>query len=119
MSFVRRLTPGAALVLFLAGSGAAGAHAHLIRSVPTDGSVLTAAPARLTLAFSESARLTALWIGPEGGARRKLTPLPTADAAEISVALPPLEPGRYVLTWRVVGHDGHVVPGQLHFTLRE
>jgi len=118
MLLVTRARLCAVLVLFLA-SAVAHAHAHLLRSVPADGSVLTAAPARLTLAFSESARLTALWIEPEGGARRKLTPLPAADVAEISVALPPLKPGRYVLSWRVVGHDGHVVPGQLHFTLRE
>jgi methionine-rich copper-binding protein CopC len=35
------------------------------------------------------------------------------------VALPRLAPGRYVLSWRVVGRDGHVVPGELHFTLSE
>jgi len=118
MRLVRRLSLCAAFVLFL-GSGAAYAHAHLTHSVPADGSVLESAPTRLTLTFSESARLTALWIEPEGGARQKLTPPPTADAAEISVDLPPLKPGRYLISWRVVGRDGHVAPGQLHFTLRE
>jgi methionine-rich copper-binding protein CopC len=117
MRFVRRLSLCAALVLALL-SGAAHAHAHLTRSVPADGSVLSSAPARLTLTFSETARLTALWIEQDGGERQKLTP-PREDAAEIGIDLPPLKPGRYVLTWRVVGHDGHVVPGQLHFTLRE
>ena len=99
--------------------GAAQAHAHLLGAVPADGALLHAAPARMTLTFSEPARLAVLWIAPEHGARRKIAPLPVDAAAEVSVALPPLSPGRYVLTWRVVGRDGHVVPGELHFTLSE
>ena len=95
------------------------AHAHLLHAVPAEGAVLRAAPARVTLTFSEPARLTVLWIAPENGAPRKIAPLPADAAPEISVALPPLGPGRYVLTWRVIGHDGHVVPGALHFSLSE
>jgi methionine-rich copper-binding protein CopC len=95
------------------------AHAHLLRAVPAEGSVLHAAPARVRLTFSEAARLAALWIAPVGGARRQIAPLPLDAAAEISVPLPPLAPGRYVLSWRVIGTDGHVVPGELHFTLGE
>jgi methionine-rich copper-binding protein CopC len=113
---LRALALCCALALLPAG---AQAHAHLERAVPADGSVLHAAPARVVLTFSEAARLTVLWIAPVGGARQKITALPAVSAAEISVALPPLTPGRYVLSWRVVGRDGHVVPGELHFTLSE
>jgi len=95
------------------------AHAHLLRAVPAEGAVLHAAPARLVLTFSEPARLAVLWIAPENGARRRIAPLPVDAAPEISVALPPLGPGRYVLSWRVIGPDGHVVPGTLHFSLSE
>jgi copper resistance protein C len=35
------------------------------------------------------------------------------------VPLPRLAPGRYTLSWRVVGEDSHVVPGTLHFTVVE
>lgn len=105
------------LVLLLAGA-AAHAHAHLQRAVPADGSVLQAAPEKLVLAFSEDARLTALSIARDGGAPQKVTPLPAAAAREISVALPPLTPGEYVVTWRALSADGHVVPGRLHFTLK-
>jgi copper transport protein len=111
--------PVLALCGALALPVAAWAHAHLLRAVPADGSVLQAAPARVVLTFSEAARLTALWVAPLGGTRQRIAPLPTDAAAEISVALPPLVPGRYVLSWRVVGSDGHVVPGELHFTLGE
>ncbi len=108
-----------ALCCALSLPAAACAHAHLVRAVPADGSVLRTAPARVVLTFSEAARLTALWVAPEGGTRQKIAPLPADPAADISVALPPLAPGRYVLSWRVVGGDGHVVPGELHFTLGE
>ncbi|HWZ63859.1 MAG TPA: copper resistance CopC family protein [Steroidobacteraceae bacterium] len=107
------------LLVLLLGIGVAAAHAHLKQSVPGDGSVLRVSPPQLTLTFSESARLTALWIEPEGGARQKVAPLPASRAAEVTVALPPLKPGKYVIAWRVLGDDGHVVPGQLHFTLQE
>jgi methionine-rich copper-binding protein CopC len=118
MPHMRRPVLCAALVLLLSSS-VVQAHAHLTRSVPADGSVLHGSPAQLTLTFSESAQLTALWVESADGPRQKLTPLPAAAAAEITVPLPPLKPGSYLLTWRVVGHDGHMVPGQLHFTLLE
>jgi copper transport protein len=97
----------------------AQAHAHLLHAVPAEGAVLHAAPALIRLTFSEPARLTVLWLAPEKGARHRIAPLPVDAAPEISVALPPLGPGRYVLIWRVIGRDGHVVPGELHFSLSE
>ena len=95
------------------------AHAHLLNAVPTNGAVLRVAPARVTLTFSEPARLAAAWIASEIGKRQKITALPVDAAAEIAVPLPPLAPGHYVLSWRVVGRDGHVVPGELHFSVSE
>jgi methionine-rich copper-binding protein CopC len=103
--------------LALAAAAAAYAHAHLERAVPPDGSVLHAAPAQLVLTLSEPARLTVLWIEPAGGERHKVAALPAQLAREIAVALPPLAPGKYVIEWRALSADGHVVPGQIHFTL--
>jgi methionine-rich copper-binding protein CopC len=102
------------LLLFLVAT-CAEAHAHLQQSTPADGSVLSAAPAQLVLRFSEAARLTALWI-ESGGARQAVGSLPEAAQATIVVRLPPLAPGRYVVSFRVVGADGHVVPGEIRFT---
>jgi methionine-rich copper-binding protein CopC len=102
-----------ALLLWLAAT-CAEAHAHLQQSSPADGSVLSAAPVQLVLRFSEAARLTALWI-ETGGARQAVSSLPAAAQPTIVVTLPPLSPGRYVVSFRVVGADGHVVPGQIHF----
>jgi methionine-rich copper-binding protein CopC len=108
---------GWVVVLWAALGGAAQAHAHLQGSTPRDGSTLDGAPASLVLQFSEPARLTALWIEKQGGEKKKLAP-PQDAQSEISITLPKLEPGEYLVTWRVQGNDGHVVPGKVRFTVR-
>jgi methionine-rich copper-binding protein CopC len=102
--------------LALLGSASVAAHARLQSATPHDGSRLVEPPATLVLSFSESARLTALWIQKQGGEKQKLAP-PTDAKSEITVTLPKLEPGDYEVTWRVQGNDGHVVPGRLHFSV--
>lgn len=81
-----------------------------------DGSHLAAAPAELVLAFSEAARLTALGITRAGGEKQKLTP-PGESLQRIRVPLPKLAPGDYLVTWRALGSDGHLVPGQIRFSV--
>jgi len=107
------------LALGLVVGEAALAHAHLEQSVPADGSVVSRAPTQLVLRFSEPAQLTALAIEKEHGAKQKLPPPADKPLAQIVVPLPALAPGRYVVSWRAVAADGHVVPGQVHFTLSQ
>jgi methionine-rich copper-binding protein CopC len=106
---------GSALLLLVA---TAHAHAHLTAAVPADGSA-GKAPEHIVLSFSEAARITAMTLQRDGEQPRKLTALPAEKAARITVPLPKLAPGRYTLSWRVVGEDSHVVPGTLHFTVVE
>jgi len=107
------------LLLAIGWLCSAGAHTRLEEAIPADGSVLHATPTTLVLRFSEPARLTVLWIARRGGTKQKLTALPVEPQARISVNLPRLEPGDYEISFRVMGADGHVVPGQLHFSLTE
>ena len=111
----RQWLGGALLAVLCAG---AEAHAHLEEASPANNSVLAAAPAALTLRFSEAVRLTALWIAKNDEPQRKLA-APPASQMQSTVALPPLAPGRYTLSWRALSADGHVVPGQIHFTLTQ
>jgi methionine-rich copper-binding protein CopC len=104
----------AAFVLATAG---ADAHSHLKGSVPAEGSVVNVAPASIVLKFSEAAKLTAFTLQKDGGPEQKLAPPASAAAAEISVPTPKLEPGKYVVTYRVVSDDNHVMSGKLQFTL--
>jgi copper transport protein len=107
-----------AFALVLMGCGAlAFAHAKLVKADPADGSTLTVAPAKFVLTFGEPAKLTALALQKDAGPAKMLGPLPKDAAAEISIPAPKLTPGKYVLTWRVVGNDGHVLPGKLTFNV--
>jgi methionine-rich copper-binding protein CopC len=94
----------------------AHAHAHLNASIPAEGSS-GKAPEAIVLTFSEAARITAMSLQRDGEASRKLAPLPAAAAARITLPLPKLSPGKYTLSWRMVGDDGHVISGALHFTV--
>lgn len=110
------LLSGVALLMFAL---TASAHAHLQKSSPADGSVIKTSPSNLVLNFSAVARLTALSIQQGDEPEQNLKPVPSAAARQISVPLPPLTPGRYAVTWRVVSDDGHVMSGTLHFTLAD
>ena len=101
----------------LALASLAHAHAHLTSSVPADASRLSTSPPNLVLNFSEAAVLTAASIQKPGAAPRKLLPLPTRAAPQVSFALPPLAPGAYVVSWRALSADGHIMPGSVHFTI--
>ena len=41
------------------------------------------------------------------------------DARRLSLSLPPLQPGRYSVKFRVLSVDGHLVESQFPFTVRE
>jgi methionine-rich copper-binding protein CopC len=111
---VKRLLLGSTL---LALASLAHAHAHLTRSVPADASTLSTSPPNLVLTFSEAALLTAASVQKAGAAPRKLLPLPTRAAAQVSFALPALTPGAYLVSWRALSADGHIMPGRIHFTI--
>ena len=54
-----------------------------------------------------------------GAGSQKLAPLPQQPQSKIVVPLPALAPGHYLVSWRALSADGHVVAGQLHFTLNQ
>jgi copper resistance protein C len=113
---MRLMRVAVALVLSLAVT-VAFAHAHLQKTVPANGSRLDAPPTSVVLSFSEAAKLTACWIQKGDGPKQKISGLAAAPAQQVSVPVPHLDPGTYVLSWRAVGDDGHVVPGQVQFTV--
>jgi methionine-rich copper-binding protein CopC len=95
------------------------AHPHLQQAEPAEGSQLARAPQELALSFSEPARLIVLAVARDQGAAQKITALPATPQKRVVVSLPALSAGKYEITWRVIGTDGHVVPGALHFTLTQ
>jgi len=110
----RRHRAGVSLLLLC--SGAALAHVHLRDSSPADGARLAAAPTALTLSFSEPAQLTALSLQQDQGSSWKLS-APAEPQLRVIVSLPALTPGSYHLRWRALSRDGHVVPGEIRFSI--
>jgi methionine-rich copper-binding protein CopC len=103
--------------VMLAVASVAWAHAHLKQSTPSEGAVLSTAPAQIVLTFSEPALVTSLSIQHDAGRPEKLSPLPKAADVTVTVPTPGLKPGKYVVTWRAISDDKHITSGQVHFTI--
>jgi len=94
------------------------AHTELAATVPANGTMIAAAPETVQLTFSEPVRLTALSIQKDGERKQSLGPLTAAATEEFSVALPAtIEDGHYVVTWRALSEDTHVMTGEFMFAV--
>jgi methionine-rich copper-binding protein CopC len=98
--------------------GAALAHTELAETIPADRAMVAAAPENVELKFSEPVRLTALSIQRDGAQKRSLGPLPAENMAHFAVALPAtLADGHYVVSWRALSEDTHVMSGEFMFAV--
>lgn len=110
----------AAAALALAVAPQAMAHAELLYSSPPQGTRLDAAPARVSITFTED-------IEPEGtsiavrnatGVRVDLGDLRVEELRVASVGLPELPPGPYLVTWRTISaSDSHPEDGAFGFAV--
>ncbi len=117
---IRGGLPAAALLLGLAASAPAAAHAELHASEPADGAVLQAPPARLALTFTAPTQITALRLLDAAGTEHPLARegARRAPVGALSAAIPhPLPPGAYRVEYRGVSADGHVGGGTLRFRI--
>jgi len=113
----------AALALAALGlrPGTAFAHAFLVRAIPAVGATVAAAPARLTLFYTEAVvpHFCRVTVRGPGGAEVPLgRPRPEAGHPRVLlVHLPHLAPGRYTVTWHAVASDTHRTDGSFAFTV--
>jgi copper transport protein len=108
------------LVMTLAAFAAHTAlgHAELTLTVPADRATVAAAPKNLELRFSEPVRLTALTIQKGEEQKQNIETLPAGNSAEFTVALPAtLGEGHYVVAWRALSDDTHVMSGEFMFAV--
>lgn len=109
------------LALFL-GAPPASAHAQLVASYPSDGSSVQASPQQIVLSWGEDVRTKSNQFSLINSTGKRIAT--TSDyifdkstqegTASItpSVALPK---GSYLLSWKVISHDGHLVGGTISF----
>lgn len=113
------LATTAAFVLLAAP---ASAHAVLEQSTPRPDSVLTAAPAQVTLRYDEPVTLLADSLrvyGPDGRrVDRGDVGHPAGHRDEVRVSLGSTAPqGTYLVSWRVVSADSHPVSGAFTYSV--
>ena len=119
---MKKVLQAALLIALLLTPSRVWAHAHLKRSDPAAGSVVTNALLVIRLWFTERPELSMTSVS-----------LRDSDGKEIALMLPeagrpgdneihfrlsgPLPPGRYVFTWRTAASDGHPSRGSIGFTV--
>ena len=105
----------------IAGGTAAQAHAFLDHASPAVGSTVAAAPAVLSLSFTQDLEpaFSNISVTNEAGQRVDLgnTQVPPGEPAELRIGLRPLPPGIYTVSWRVVSVDTHPTQGSFQFTI--
>jgi copper transport protein len=103
-----------ALLLWLVAP-AALAHAVLLESAPAADAELAVAPEAVVLHFSEPVVPVAIRLHDAAGA--VLASEPVARDHSVTLPLPPLEDGSYILTWRVISADSHPVGASFRFAV--
>lgn len=96
------------------------AHARLVRSTPAANARLDAAPAGVSLWFSErpELRFTTIELVDSAGTRVTLGAISPADSMGVSAPIAAaLHPGRYSIAWRTAAADGHGTSGRFSFVL--
>ncbi len=99
------------------------AHAYLVKSVPARRASLFTSPARIQLWFNErlEPRFSTLSVLDSNGKRVDLgnAQVVAEDPKQLTVGINAVAPGVYVVKFRVLSVDGHVVEESFPFTIRE
>ena len=111
-----------ALLSVLLWPAAAVAHAFLVKSAPAPRAILNHPPARVELWFNERLESAYSTLSVETAAgvpvdRGDVTVGPD-DPRKLSVALPALASGRYVVRYRALSVDGHLVESSFVFSVK-
>jgi copper transport protein len=119
---MRRLFAALAVCTFaaLAPAAPAFAHAQLMSTTPGGNSVLDQSPENIELEFSEnvSAGPGAIRVYDSNANRVDESPVSQPDDRHIvTLDLPELDGGGYVVTWRVTSADSHPISGAFSFSV--
>ena len=98
------------------------AHAILVKAQPDKESTITSAPKEVVLRFNDAVgeEFLALAIVDDKGKRVDAhdAKLDFSDRANLRASVDVQTPGRYMVRYRVLTADGHVVSGKYFFTFK-
>jgi methionine-rich copper-binding protein CopC len=112
------ITSAAAFVLL--GTVASTAHAYLDHAEPRVGNTVRSAPRELTLWFTQNLEpaFSTVTVTDDSG-QRVDAGKPSVSGSVMRVALRPIRPGTYRVTWRVLSVDTHTTEGSFSFRVGE
>jgi copper resistance protein C len=98
------------------------AHLSVVKTMPADESYVSEPPGRVQIWFNQqpSPRISRLELRGPNEQEVELGKVEVhSEDRSISAAVPaPLAPGKYAVTWRSAGDDGHVMRGTFTFTVK-
>lgn len=101
-------------------AGPAAAHANLVSTEPGYGATLPSGPGRVLIRYDLPVEVKGAQVTLERSGRALRAGRPahaSPDRKDVSVPLPKLGEGSYVLTWFLFGSDGDVMGAELAFTV--
>lgn len=112
----KHLIIGTTTALLLASP--AFAHSPIKQANITAGSTYNAAPESFNFSFAKTVGLSKISLSARDGANLALNyTKPASMQKSFSVPLPRLTRGDYILSWSAVATDGHVMKGDISFTI--
>lgn len=99
----------------LAVAAPASAHTGIEGAVPADGQALAALPTQVELAFEGSVSQPFVAVTAPDGTSISAGEAAVAGESVVQPLAASAAAGRYTVTYRVVGADGHKVQGTTHF----
>jgi copper resistance protein C len=113
----------AVVFFFLLAPSSLSAHAYLVKSLPAQRAVLFRAPAKIQLWFNErlEPRYSSLTLNTADGKSVDIgaSEVSPEDPKLLSASTKALPAGRYLVEYRVLSVDGHIVQDQFSFTVKQ
>ena len=111
------------------------AHSPLEFSIPKNGALIDSPPSELVLSFKSPAKLIKVKVAEKQSAEKSSFLkkflgtkqnneyiLHKNISKELNLShiltLPELPPGKFIITWRAMGEDGHVLKGNISFEIQ-
>ena len=111
------------------------AHSPLDFSIPKNGALIDNAPNELVLSFKSPAKLIKVKVAEKQSAEKSsflkkflgtkqnneyILHKDISKELNLShiLTLPELPPGKFIITWRAMGEDGHVLKGNISFEIQ-
>lgn len=119
---MQRAVAAGVLLAGLFGSPAVLAHAILVKAIPDKEAVVTEAPREVLLVFNDAVgeEFLALAVIDADGKRvdKHDARLDFTDHSHLRASVETLPSGRYIVRYRVLSADGHVVSGKYSFLVQ-